>query len=165
LRARAGATHLLLVNSDVTVPPDAVHGFSKRWLRSRRRNCQSTMVVRTRRDRIDSAGLSFDAASGRMRMLRADGGIASAPGDAVDAVSGALLARRVFERIGAGRALLLRFGSRHLPARPRLDRRLPAGVSAGSRWRAERLRRAQPPASGRLRARRYSAGVRQLGVC
>lgn len=102
----AGATHLLLVNSDVTVPPDCCARLLEALAAEPTAGIAGpTMVVRDTPDRIDSAGLSFDAASGRMRMLRADEGIASAPNDprTVDAVSGCLMliARRVFERIGA----------------------------------------------------------------
>jgi len=100
-----GATHVLLVNSDVTVPPDCC----ARLLAALAAEPESgiagpTALVRDTPDRIDSAGLSFNAASSRMRMVGAGDTLSAVPGPGgcVDAVSGCLMLveRRVFERIG-----------------------------------------------------------------
>lgn len=102
---RAGATHVLLANSDVIVPPDCC----ARLLATLKAEPAAgiagpVLLVRDRPDRIDSAGLSFDPASGRMRMLSAGDTVTSAPtvDRRVAAVSGCLMLveRRVFERIG-----------------------------------------------------------------
>ncbi len=100
-----GATHVMLANSDVTVPPDCCARLLAVLAAEPAAGIAGpTMVVRDTPDRIDSAGLSFDAVSGRMRMVGAGDTIAAAPrhADRVNAVSGCLMLveRRVFERIG-----------------------------------------------------------------
>lgn len=103
----AGATHVLLVNSDVTVPPDCVSHLLDALSSTRAGIAGPTALVRATPDLVDSAGLSFDAGSGRMRMRRANEPARARRGaadvvEAVDAVSGCvmLIDCRVFERIG-----------------------------------------------------------------
>ncbi len=100
-----GATHVLLVNSDVTVPPDCCARLLAALAAEPDAGIAGpTVLVRDTPDRVDSAGLSFHAASGRMRMVRAGEAISASPAhaDCVDAVSGCLMLveRHVFERIG-----------------------------------------------------------------
>jgi len=101
----AGATHVLLVNSDVTVPPDCTARLVEALTAKPDAGIAGpTLLARDTPDRIDSAGLLFDVTSGRMRMRLAGERVASAPvaTTAVDAVSGCLMLveRRVFEHIG-----------------------------------------------------------------
>jgi len=101
----AGATHVLLVNSDVTVPPDCTARLVDALVAEPDAGIAGpTLLARDTPDRIDSAGLLFDVTSGRMRMRLTGERVTSAPiaPAAVDAVSGCLMLveRRVFEHIG-----------------------------------------------------------------
>ncbi|MEQ1729815.1 MAG: glycosyltransferase, partial [Vicinamibacterales bacterium] len=101
----AGATHVLLVNSDVTVPPDCCTRLLVALADVPESGIAGpVLLARGSPNRIDSAGLSFDITSGRMRMQLAAEPANSALGMAsdADAVSGGLMLveRRVFERIG-----------------------------------------------------------------
>ena len=101
----AGATHVLLVNSDVTVPPDCTARLVDALTAEPGAGIAGpTLLARDTPDRIDSAGLLFDVTSGRMRMRLAGERVASTPAasTAVNAVSGCLMLveRRVFEHIG-----------------------------------------------------------------
>jgi GT2 family glycosyltransferase/glycosyltransferase involved in cell wall biosynthesis len=101
----AGASHVLLVNSDMTVPPDCVG----RLLEALGRNpgagiAGPTVLVRSTPDRIATAGISFHRTSGRMRQRLYDRpwrDVQPVSG-AVDAVSGCLMLvdRRVLDDVG-----------------------------------------------------------------
>ena len=94
----AGADAVLLVNSDVIVPPDCV-GLLMDALRRQKRPGIVGPVVRSRvwPDRVLSAGIDYDTATGRMRI-----GSKSRGRPEVDSVSGCamLVHRSVFDRIG-----------------------------------------------------------------
>jgi GT2 family glycosyltransferase len=103
---RDGATHVLLLNSDVIVPPDLLSGLLRTLERDSRIGVVAPIVrMRRRPDRIESLGLAYHAASGRMRMIghgaRVED-IDAFEARLVDAVSGcAMLVRReVFEAVG-----------------------------------------------------------------
>jgi len=100
-----GATHVLLVNSDMTVPPDCL-ALLLAGLRSRPDAGIAGPIVlqRSSPDRIDSHGLSYNHSTGRMRhrLFGAPVTRAAQTAHEVDAVSGCLMLveRRVFERAG-----------------------------------------------------------------
>lgn len=100
-----GATHVLLVNSDVTVPPDAV-GRALDCLRRRPRAGIAGAVVlkRTAPDRMESAGIRYNWGTGRMRLRAAGAKAATAAAQTgeADAVPGCfmLIDRRVLDRVG-----------------------------------------------------------------
>ena len=101
----AGATHVLLVNSDVTVPPDCTARLVEALAAEPGAGIAGpTLLARDTPDRIDSAGLLFDVTSGRMQMRLAGERLTSAPVaiGAADAVSGCLMLieRQVFGHIG-----------------------------------------------------------------
>jgi GT2 family glycosyltransferase len=98
-----GADRVLLVNSDAVVPPDCV-GRLESALDAGVGIVGPLVLARSRPDVVGSAGVDYDARSGRMRH-RAAGAARPAEGAVradVDAVSGCLMlvARDVFERAG-----------------------------------------------------------------
>ncbi len=101
----AGATHVLLVNSDMTVPPDCVGKLLEALTTSVGAGIAGPIVLaRSTPDRIASLGLSYDLRTGRMRHRHYDEPIATAANATgrVDAVSGCLMlaTREVLERVG-----------------------------------------------------------------
>ncbi|HUR34414.1 MAG TPA: glycosyltransferase [Vicinamibacterales bacterium] len=101
----AGATHVLLVNSDMTVPPDCLGRLLEELSAHPTAGLVGpTVLARSAPDRIASLGLFYDGTTGRMKHRRFDEPLADANGDvgAVTAVSGCLMliARAVFERVG-----------------------------------------------------------------
>jgi GT2 family glycosyltransferase len=94
----AGANAVLLVNSDVIVPPDCVSLLMDAMRRQPRPGIVGP-VVRSRvwPDRVLSAGIDYDVATGRMRDRREP-----ANDDRVTSVSGCamLVHASVFDRIG-----------------------------------------------------------------
>lgn len=102
---QAGATHVLLVNSDVTVPPDCCARLAAALDADPDAGIAGpTLLRRDTPDVVDSAGLLFHSPTGRMRMLSTGEGATSVPAMTrpVHAVSGCvmLVERRVFERVG-----------------------------------------------------------------
>jgi GT2 family glycosyltransferase/glycosyltransferase involved in cell wall biosynthesis len=100
-----GAEHVLLVNSDVIVPPDCV-GTLEAGLRSRPGAGIAGPVIANRSapDRIASAGIDYRASTGRMRIRAPERHEGTSPSDVdtVDAVVGCLMLvrRQVFEAVG-----------------------------------------------------------------
>ena len=118
-----GADRILLVNSDVIVPPDAVEHLEHALESGPQVGIVGPVVLaRSEPDRIATLGMSYAAATGRMRHRgtgdRASEHRAPAEGEVVDAVSGCLMLIKseVFERRGiARRAVFLHLrGSRSL---------------------------------------------------
>ena len=99
-----GATDLLLVNSDVIVPPDALGGLLRVLGASRSAAIVGPVVMsRGEPDRVGSLGMRYHRATGRMRHIGVGQRLTSRPADSpVDAVSGCfmLIRREVFERVG-----------------------------------------------------------------
>ncbi len=101
----AGATHVLLVNSDVTVPPNAVGALVAALDANTDAGIAGTIVVsRTAPDRVLSAGISYSPGTGRLRQRRSDAtqpAARSALGP-VDSVDGCFwgLSRQAWERLG-----------------------------------------------------------------
>ena len=99
-----GATHVLLVNSDVIVPPDCLAALERALLTTPNAGIAGPVVVsRSEPDRVLSRGMSYSSTTGRMRHL--DYGArhtSETRGGVVDAVAGALMLirRDVFEQIG-----------------------------------------------------------------
>jgi GT2 family glycosyltransferase len=101
-----GATHVLLVNSDVVVPPDCV-GHLERGLETEPGSGIAGPVVlsRSNPDQIASLGMSYALRSGRMRHRgygEPAGSLNLPPHLKVDAVGGCLIlvAREVFDTVG-----------------------------------------------------------------
>ncbi|HEX5480488.1 MAG TPA: glycosyltransferase [Dehalococcoidia bacterium] len=101
-----GADAVLLVNSDVVLPPETIGQLTDALAGDPRIGLAAPVILsRAEPDVIASAGMIFSARTGRMRH-RAAGQRLAALGDAgvhrVDAVSGCavLVRRQVFERIG-----------------------------------------------------------------
>jgi GT2 family glycosyltransferase len=103
---QAGATHVLLLNSDIIVPPRMLSELFRVLDRDPRIGVVSPVVRRRRSpDLVESLGLSYDLRSGRMRMIAHGAHVDSVSRfdfRLVDAVSGcAMLVRRdVFETVG-----------------------------------------------------------------
>ena len=101
-----GADAVLLVNSDVIVPPDCVEALERGIAAERHAGIVGPVILsRSEPDRVASFGMSFDPITGRMRHPGAGSRIPLGPLPAarkVDGVSGcAMLVRRdVFEAIG-----------------------------------------------------------------
>jgi GT2 family glycosyltransferase/glycosyltransferase involved in cell wall biosynthesis len=101
-----GATHVLLVNSDVSVPPGTAERLFEALERVPGAGIAAPVIVsRTRPDEVASAGIHYTHASGRMRHQHFGAGFDTVfplPTAAVDAVSGCvmLIRREVFERAG-----------------------------------------------------------------
>jgi len=100
-----GADAVLLVNSDVVAPPDAVEQLERALAASPGAGIAGPVVLaRSEPDRIASLGMSYAAATGRMRHLgygdRVNGSMPQTR--AVDGVSGCfmLIRRAVFDAIG-----------------------------------------------------------------
>jgi GT2 family glycosyltransferase len=93
-----GADAVLLLNSDVVLPPDCVERLVQALDRQPRPAIVAP-VVRSRRwpDRVLSAGIDYDDETGRMRERQALGAVCE-----VDAVSGCamLVHRSVFDLVG-----------------------------------------------------------------
>ena len=96
---------VLLVNSDAVVPPDAVARLALALESDARAGIAGPLVrSRTNPDVIESAGISYDMSTGRMR-LRHNGKRVHPESDGaalVDAVSGCamLVRRQVFDEVG-----------------------------------------------------------------
>lgn len=100
-----GSELILIVNSDVIAPPDAIGALLGALEARPDAGIVGPVVVTAARPaRIESAGIGFSRRSGRMRLAAAGQPLAAlAPGLAdVDATSGAfmLLRRSVLERVG-----------------------------------------------------------------
>ena len=99
-----GATDLLLVNSDVFVPPDALGGLMRVSDGSPSAAIVGPVVMaRGEPDRVRSLGMRYNQATGRIRHVGYGERLASPPANrTVDAVSGCvmLIRRDVFERAG-----------------------------------------------------------------
>lgn len=102
----AGAGAVLLINSDVIVPPDAIGALSAVLAQDRSVGIVGPVVrQRSSPDVIESAGIRYDLTTGRMRLIEHRVSTTALPPfavRAVDAVSGcAMLVRReVFEAVG-----------------------------------------------------------------
>ena len=101
-----GADRILLVNSDVIVPPDCVERLEAALDGAARAGITGpTMLARTDPGRIVSSGIGYSSTIGRMRHHGFGALLAETtlpPSSTVDAVSGCvmLVAREVFEAIG-----------------------------------------------------------------
>jgi GT2 family glycosyltransferase len=101
-----GASHVLLVNSDVILPPDTTALLVDAMARHPRAGIVAPVLLcRRRPDRIASAGMTYSERSGRMRHLWFDAPYSTTTLPdwiEVAGVSGCamLIARPVFERIG-----------------------------------------------------------------
>ena len=99
-----GATDLLLVNSDVFVPPDVLGGLEQVMEATPAAGIVGPVVMtRGEPDRVESLGMRYHSVTGRMRHVGCDERLTSSPADGpVDAVSGCLMLvrREVFERAG-----------------------------------------------------------------
>ncbi len=95
---KAGATAVLLVNSDVIVPPDCVPRLMAALARQSRPGIVGPLVrSRVWPDQVLSAGIDYDPGTGRMRHR-----VVPPAGGVIDAVSGCamLVHRSVFDTIG-----------------------------------------------------------------
>lgn len=100
----AGATHVLLVNSDAIVPPDALLGLLRPFVQPSVGIVSPTVLSMSAPDRIQSMGASYNLRTGRMR-IRLYGARASArfsQAGEVDAASGCvmLVSRAVIDTVG-----------------------------------------------------------------
>jgi GT2 family glycosyltransferase len=101
-----GATHVLLVNSDVVVPPDTAERLMAALDQVPGAGIAGPVVAsRTRPDTIASAGIRYSRPTGRMRHRRFGEPVDRLPPsgpELVDAVSGCvmLVRREVFDRAG-----------------------------------------------------------------
>ena len=99
-----GATNLLLVNSDVFVPPDVLGGLEHVMEATPAAGIVGPVVMtRGEPNRVESLGMRYHSVTGRMRHVGCDERLTSSPADGpVDAVSGCLMLirRDVFERAG-----------------------------------------------------------------
>jgi GT2 family glycosyltransferase/glycosyltransferase involved in cell wall biosynthesis len=101
-----GADAVMLVNSDVVMPPDSVAALDRALASSPRAGIAGPVVLsRSEPDRIASLGMTYGLTSGRMRdRAGATGrtGPTGRTGGMVDAVSGCamLVGREVFDAIG-----------------------------------------------------------------
>jgi GT2 family glycosyltransferase len=101
-----GAARVLLVNSDVVVPPDCVARLERAMDATPQAGVAGPILLaRHAPDRVASAGMSYDARTGRMRHI----GVGAPPSDGVSAtvvevagVSGSvmLITREAFEKVG-----------------------------------------------------------------
>ena len=102
----AGASHVLLVNSDVIVPPDAVDRLERAIAASPGAGIAAPLLLRREApDVVASNGIDYDATSGRMRQIDCGRTELSLTGPAtrvVDAASGAvmLIAMSTIDRAG-----------------------------------------------------------------
>jgi len=100
----AGAGAVLLVNSDVIVPPRAARALATVLEEHPEAGIVAPVVLaREQPESIASLGIRFDRRSGRMRNLAGDMPLSSLPAwQPVDAVNGSalLVARATFERVG-----------------------------------------------------------------
>ena len=101
-----GAERVLLVNSDVVVPPDCIARLERAMDATPRAGIAGpVLLARHAPDRVASAGMSYDARTGRMRHLGvgelASAGTSTAVAE-VAAVSGSLMliTREAFEKVG-----------------------------------------------------------------
>lgn len=88
-----GATHVLLVNSDVTVPPDAVGKALAALASQPSAGIAGARVVHRRTpNRIESSGIAFAPGTGRVRLRdHGEAAAASAVSHVVDAVHGCFM--------------------------------------------------------------------------
>jgi GT2 family glycosyltransferase len=102
----SGADAVLLINSDVIVPPSAPAAMWQTLETHPRVGIVSTIVRRRHNpDLVESVGLSYDATTGRMRLIEHGSRWESLPpfdSRIVDAVTGCamLIRREVFETVG-----------------------------------------------------------------
>ena len=101
-----GAEYILLMNSDAVLEPDAVHTLLAAAATHPEAGILAPLVVRRAEPGIiESAGMSFDARSGRVRLRQSGRPAAESPQNpfAVDAATGCvlLIRREVLERVGA----------------------------------------------------------------
>ena len=102
----AGASHVLLVNSDVIVPPDTVDRLERALAASPGAGIAAPLLLRREApDVVASNGIDYDATSGRMRQIDCGRTELSLTGPAtrvVDAASGAvmLIAMSTIDRAG-----------------------------------------------------------------
>ena len=101
-----GADFVLLVNSDVVIPPDCVGRLERSLMATQDVGIAGPLILsRSFPDVVESAGVDYSQATGRMRH-RANGAVTRRPHEAasedVDAVSGCvmLVSRTVFDRVG-----------------------------------------------------------------
>ena len=104
-----GAAHVMLVNSDVFVPPDCLEQLERALADRPNVGIVGPVVrIRSHPDRVASLGMSYVPWSGRMchqgfgTTLDAPTGEGPAPDRPIDAVSGCLMlvTREVFEKVG-----------------------------------------------------------------
>jgi GT2 family glycosyltransferase len=102
----SGAEGVLLLNSDVVVPPGAPAAMAQILASQPRVGIVSTIVRRRQNpDVVESIGLSYRVATGRMRLIEHGSRVESLPrfeSRIVDAVTGCamLIRREVFESVG-----------------------------------------------------------------
>lgn len=103
---RGGATEILLVNSDVIVPPDCIGRLQAGLDTVPHAGIAGPVVLaRSEPDRVASRGISYSARTGRMRhlgYLEPVAGLSLSEHTVVDAVGGCLMLvrREVFETVG-----------------------------------------------------------------
>jgi GT2 family glycosyltransferase/glycosyltransferase involved in cell wall biosynthesis len=101
-----GADRVLLVNSDVIVPPDCVAQLERALDEAPRAGIVGPVVAsRGRPDLIASRGIAYDSTTGRMRLLDAGRSVDAVPSNsltAVDALAGCvmLVKKEVFDAAG-----------------------------------------------------------------
>jgi GT2 family glycosyltransferase len=101
----AGADLVLLVNSDIVVSRECLERLESALLEQPGGGIAGPLVLsRTQSDRVESAGITYNRRTGRMRLLShgTSAADASSATHAVDAVSGCLMlvTRQVFDTIG-----------------------------------------------------------------
>jgi GT2 family glycosyltransferase len=102
LALEAGASAVLLVNSDATVEPETVAMLETGFAQVEDAGIAGPILRSPETHQVTSRGLSYSRRTGRMRDRVHGRGGASAPVEPVDAVTGGvmLIRRAVFERAG-----------------------------------------------------------------